>query len=157
MGRTPRSSKMPEVALALTTLSSPSGPRTTLGRRAYVASEAIIWVCVGHRTAEARRNSGCNQEDFSPSETVRRRSESTLGEGAKTLWKTAAGRPMSKPTNKARHARRQNRGVRRNSLANRTTATRLNRCQRASANAPQQCLSKSCSVLTLIRPDSTRK
>ena len=111
----------------------------------------------GHRAAKSRSASGCSQEDFSPSETVRRWSESTLGAGAKTSRKTARGRPMSKPANRAKHESRQNRGVRRNSFTNRTTATRLKRCQRASANAPQQCLSRSCSVLTLSRPDSTRE
>src|SRR6266853_1650465 len=37
------------------------------------------------------------------------------------------------------------------------TATRLNRCQRASLNDPQQCLKSSCSVRGFSRSDSTRK
>src|SRR5438876_4277110 len=61
MGRAPRSVNRLDVTLALKMFSLPSGPATTLGRHAYVASEVTVGVCVGHPVARLRRTSGCSQ------------------------------------------------------------------------------------------------
>jgi hypothetical protein len=53
-----------------------------------------------------------SQEEFSPSETARRCSESRSEAGSNTSWKTAEGRPTSTTANGTRQASRQNLGVR---------------------------------------------
>src|SRR2546421_9177826 len=60
--------------------------------------------------------------------------------------KIDTGSPGRSSTSTTRIAKMQNRGVRGHSRMKRRTATRLNRCHVASANAPQQCRSSSCSV-----------